>query len=194
MNAKRKMIIAISAFAMVILATVVAVVAVLAAQSVTIQSSINVTYSVTDVIADVEVYAVKVKTNASSITWDNSNKATYNFGDSYSGTGETLTLPTSSYTLAKDECVVLKFVFNNNSAKAFTATLTKPTAVTNVNIYYAASDTGTSGILKSTTTSPSAVSVASGAAATSSYYAVIKIGDISRNISTSSFNFNWALA
>ena len=49
MNSKKKMIIAISAFAMVILAAVVAVVAVLAAQQVTVKSSFTVTYSVDDI-------------------------------------------------------------------------------------------------------------------------------------------------
>ena len=44
MGSKRKVIVAVSALAMVILGAVIAVVAVLAAQDVTVQSSINITY------------------------------------------------------------------------------------------------------------------------------------------------------
>ena len=51
MDSKRKMIIAISAFAMVLLATVVAVVAVLAANQVTVNSNIKISYTASSLIA-----------------------------------------------------------------------------------------------------------------------------------------------
>lgn len=193
MDSKRKMIVAISAFAMVILATVVAIVAVLAASNVTVQSSVSVSYSVTDVVADAAVYAVKVKTNATSVDWGTA-KGTANFTIADS-TEDPITM--SKFDLASDECLVLKFVFNNNSDKAFTATLTAPTAAANTNIYYSTYDVtnhASNSLLKSTTTSPTAVSVAAGNSASSTYYAVIKIADNTQDVTESSFNFNWTLA
>lgn len=55
MDSKKKMIISISAVAMVILAAIVAVVAVLAAQQVTIKSSVDVTYNATDIYGGSQV-------------------------------------------------------------------------------------------------------------------------------------------
>ena len=192
MSSKKKMIIAISAFAMVVLAAVVAVVAVLAAQNVTIKSQIGIKYTVDDVVADVAVYAKNVGTKESLTTATNLGTAqTENFGIDYTGTGEALE-GFDFDNLAKDQCVVIKFEFNNNSANAFTATLTAPTITegANIAIYYAADITQ---LLGSTTTTPAAVSVAAGDTATSSYYAVIKIVDNTKDVDTS-VEFNWALA
>lgn len=185
MDSKKKIIISVSAFVLVLLATVVAVVSVLAATNVSITSSIKVTYTVDDVVADVAVSAVKVKTNASSITWGTAS--TEDFGVNYTGTGETISL--SDMTLSKDECIVLKFEFNNNGSKAFTATLTKPSG-SNVNIYYATSE---SALLSSTTTNPTTVSVASGADKSGTYFAVIKIADTTKDATFNS-SFVWNLA
>ncbi|MBR4998838.1 MAG: hypothetical protein IKY10_03055, partial [Clostridia bacterium] len=69
MSARRKMTFAVSAFAMIIIASIVTLVSVLAATSVKVNNSITVKYTVVDVICDVEVYAVKVKNSATSVTW-----------------------------------------------------------------------------------------------------------------------------
>ena len=194
MSSKKKMIIAISAFAMVVLAAVVAVVAVLAAQNVTIKSQISVKYTVDDVVADVAVYAKNVKTNAGlTATTDLGTAQTFNFGIDYVEPDGGKSLDGFNFdSLAKDECIVVKFVFNNNSANAFTATLTDPTIASdaNIEIYYG-SDITT--LLSSTTATSSAVSVTGGDDATNSYYAVIKIKDNTKNVSTT-VSFNWALA
>ena len=55
MSSKKKMIIAISAFALVVVATVVSVVAVLAAQNVAINSSISVTFNAKEVFGFAKV-------------------------------------------------------------------------------------------------------------------------------------------
>lgn len=185
MDSKKKIIISVTTFVIALVAIIVAVVSVLAATNVSITSSIKVTYTVSDVVADVAVSAAKVKTNATSITWGTAS--TKDFGINYTGTGETITL--TDMTLLKDECIVLKFVFNNNGAKAFTATLTKPSG-TNVNIYYATSE---SALLASTTATPTAVNVASGADKSGTYFAVIKIADATQNAAFDG-SFIWNLA
>ena len=200
MSAKKKMIIAISAFSMVLLATIIAVVAVLAAQQVTVKSSLTVNYAVSDVIADVEVYAVKVKTNASTIDWGTAKTANFNStgyvsGGTLTGTvgGNQASGTFSNFALAKDECVVLKFVFNNNSAsKSITATLgTISTSGKNVNLYYSATEAS---LLESTTTTSATVNVAAGTDKTVSYFAVIKIADDTKNVTDFQPSFNWTLA
>ena len=192
MDSKKKIIISVSAFVVVLLATVVAVVSVLAATNVSFTSSIKVTYTVGDVVADVAVSMAKVKTTATSITWG--TPQTKDFAISYSGSGESISF--ADQTLAKDECVVIKFVFNNNSAKGFTATLTPPTVVANdnVNILYATSETGLAGLTSTAAGANGTVSVASGADKTGTYYAVIKIADTTKNVSGFTANFAWTLA
>lgn len=191
MNAKRKIIISVCAFALIVVATVVSVIAVLAAQQVTIQSSVSVTYTVVDVVADVEVYAVE--TNATSISsWTASNwgtAQTHNFAHNTSTTTQNLAL--GDFTPTKDECIVFKFVFNNNGDKAFKATLTAPTPHSNMNIYYAATQAD---LLTSTTTAPAQVSVAKGASSTASYFAVVKIKDVTKEIAKTDLKFSWVLA
>jgi len=181
MDAKKKIIVSFSAFIFVLMATVIAVVAVLAAHKVSLSSSVNVSYEVVDVIADVEVYAVKVKNSATTISWGTAN--TKNFAHNHSGNQETIAL--GDFPLLKDESVVLKFVFNNNSDNDFNATLTKPSG-TNVTIYYAASEND---LMASRVTDPSVVAVAGGASQTKSYYARIAITDI-----TQGANFNGSFA
>ena len=186
MNSKKKMLIAISSFALIILATVVGVVAVLAAQHITIKSSIKVSYTVDDVVADVEVYAAKVNLSATSINWGTAQ--TVNFDVDYDNqNGETVSF--SEFKLGKTECVVLKFVFNNNSSKGFSATLTKP-AGTNVNIYYASSEAA---LLGSSSTTPTTVNVSGGIDATASYFAVIKVDDNTKDASFDGL-FAWNMA
>lgn len=200
MSSKKKMIIAISAFAMVVLAAVVAVVAVLAAQQVTVKNSIKISYTVTDVVADIEVYAVKVE-NGESITWGTAKKASfdingYNSTNSSGATGtageEEANVTFNEFKLSKNECVVLKFVFTNQSAKAFTASLKDiDTSNKNINIYYTSTETGLSSI---TSGDKSDVSVGANAGTSSTYYVRIAIADTTKDVSNFEPSFEWTLA
>ena len=188
MDTKKKVIVSVSAFVVVLVATVVAVVSVLAASKVSFSSSINVTYVVGDVVADVAVSTAKVKTNATSITWG--TPKTKNFGIDHSGTAETIAL--DNYTnIGKDECVVIKFVFNNNSAKGFTAKLPTPPTGTNMNVFYSTSESGLAA-LTSGDYNTSGVTVQGGADKSATYYAVIKIATPTSNATFNS-SFAWTL-
>lgn len=134
MKTKRKMIIAISALAMVILAGVVAVVAVLAASSVTVNSTLKIKYTVADVEATVEVYAAKVAEDEDSIDWGTAKKAVFGIDGLITGSSSGLTSPVAnannascgfdfSSDFSKTDCVVMKFVIKNDGAKAFSAKL-----------------------------------------------------------------------
>lgn len=114
MNSKRKMIIAISALAMVILAAVVAVVAVLAAKTVTIQSSVNVTYEATDVYGQARI--------STKYEGDTNYTTVLNETDVSSISAQSLTL--DGFTTAK-KYVIIKFEFKKESATVenFNATL-----------------------------------------------------------------------
>ena len=199
MSSKKKMIIAISAFAMVVLAAVVAVVAVLAASSVTVKSSLTINYTVSDVVADVEVYAAKVTNGATTITWGTANTADFGVDGFTTGTGATGTvggteasMALTTFALSKTECVVLKFVFNNNSSKAFTATLGDiSTSGKNVNIFYSNTESGLSSLTSGT---KSAVNVAAGADESSTYYVRIAIADTTADVSSFAPEFKWTLA
>lgn len=188
MSSRKKMIFAVSAFAMIVLASVVTLVSVLAATSVKVDNTITVKYTVTDVICDVEVYVVKVKTNDTSITWGTA-KGTHNFTHDTATEQKTFALG-SDFTLLKDECVLIKFVFNNNGDLAFKATLSTPKGGTNMAIAYAATASKPADIASS---SFAAVSVDSGASASSTYYAKISISDVTKN-ATIETSFVWNLA
>ena len=188
MSARRKMTFAVSAFAMIIIASIVTLVSVLAATSVKVNNSITVKYTVVDVICDVEVYAVKVKNSATSVTWGTA-KGTKSFAHNASATEQSISLGTD-FDLLKDECVVIKFVFNNNGDMAFNATLTAPTAGTNMAIAYGTTGTKPADIAS---TSFSSVSVASGADKSNTYYAKISISDVTKNANIAT-SFSWTLA
>ena len=75
MESKRKMIISITIFAVAILAVVITIVSVLAAQNVTVNSSINITYTSDKIIADVAGYytvAGGTEQSIGSISFDGS--------------------------------------------------------------------------------------------------------------------------
>jgi len=194
MDSKKKMIIAISSCVLVVMAAVVAIVAVLAAQQVTVNNSLKVTYTVQDVVCDVEVYAVKVKTSATSVTWGTAKGSAQFDINTADKASESLSL--GEFTnIAKDEVVVLKFVFNNNADSAFKATLASPTAGTNFKIYYATADgTGTSGVLGSTTEfgTGKEVSVAAGDSSSGVLYARVQIDNVTKS-ATLNTSFNWTI-
>lgn len=125
MDSKKKMIIAVSSFAMIILATVVAIVAVLAAQSVTIQSSINVSYTSSEIAGTVTAsYQVKGAATPTLI----GEKPYYGteLGTPTDTLGEGATTITG---LTKENNYVdFIFTFTNTGSSEYTATLTVPTS------------------------------------------------------------------
>ena len=115
MNAKKKMIIAISAFAMVILATVVAVIAVLAAQNVTVKSSLNVSYSVEDIHGSARV-SYKLGSASTYTTWKIGGKASATF-DGTTTDGAEFVLDSQPFSLNEtNSTVIIKFEFQKSSA------------------------------------------------------------------------------
>jgi len=127
MNSKRKMIVAISAFAMLLLATVVAVVAVLAAQQVSVTSKINISYT-----ADANVIGSisgTCKQNGVDTTAVSMGSTTFDGGTTATGT---LTEMNRTLTSTNKE-VEFVFSFTNTSTVAnYTATLSFVGTVTNV--------------------------------------------------------------
>ena len=207
MNSKKKIIIAVSAFALVLLATIVSVVAVLAAQNVTVRNTITIQYTVVDVVADIEVYAVKVEKDATTINWGTAKKAVFGVDgfDLSSSTGfteygtttdENSAAETSfdKFDISKKECVVLKFVFKNNSAsRAFTADLTIDGSDSNVSIAHSSGNVVKPGDITGTN---SQVTVAKSGTTgdTVSYFVKLSIVDATKNVDEFTPVFEWALA
>ena len=107
MRTKRKMILAISAFAMLILASVVGVVAVLAAQNVTVNSKVKITYSSIEFEGTVDAsYTVLNNTSVSF------NQVTFDGGEAENTNKEVDTTGKDTITLTKDNNkVTFTFVF-----------------------------------------------------------------------------------
>lgn len=146
MNSKKKMIIAISAFAMVILAAVVAVVAVLAAQQVTVKSSFTVTYSVDDIFGFAKA-SYKLEGDSSYTEWLTETE----FDDTLVS-GPTLTDPDINFTKSQ-RYVIIKFEFKKTSASVenFTAKLNySATDTTNITVTYGTSEDAISSAAKAT--------------------------------------------
>ena len=187
MNAKRKMIIAISAFAMVVLATVVAVIAVLAAQNVTIQSSINVTYTSSEVAAK-----VTAKYQVANGTASNIGTGGYEFEGTESGANATQNLTTSALTIntltSTNNYVDFIFTFTNEGSAEYTATLTLPATATNFEISYTVPDKD--GATKVSNTS---FKIAGNTTTAVTYKVRYTIKDVSKNASISG-TFSWNLA
>lgn len=208
MNAKKKMIIAISAFAMVILAAVVAVVAVLAAQNVTVKSSLNVSYTVNDVVADVDVYAAVI-TNNTTINWGTAKTAVFGvdgyvnadstgFSGQTSADGETSEANTSfdEMEITKKQCVVLKFVFTNKSAsRKFTATLGAiSTTGANVNISYLKGEATKPEDIAATSSEVLNVNAMGATGDVVTYCVKISIADTTKDVTEFKPSFDWTLA
>ena len=130
MNAKRKMIISITALGVVLLAAIVAVVAVLAAQSVTIKSSINVSYNADKIIGTVTAqYQVKncEATNIGAGSWT--------FYGNETGTDATKEGSATNIVLSEtNNYVDFIFTFTNDGDAAYTATLNLPESAKVVNL------------------------------------------------------------
>ena len=134
MNSKKKIVVAISAFALIIMATIVSVVAVLAAQKVTITSSVSVSYTSVEVDgAFTAHYQVKngTKTSIGSATFqaeDSGTEADPLLRDAGTANGITLT--------SANNHVDFIFTFTNTGSAAYTATVTLPTTSSGLTVSY----------------------------------------------------------
>ena len=120
MDSKKKMIIAVSSFAMVVLAAIVAVVAVLAAQSVTIKSTININYSVEDVFGSAKV-SYKLEGDTQFTNWG--SVLTF---DENTETGAESSLTDPGFNLTREKSyVIIKFELKkkDDTVENFSATL-----------------------------------------------------------------------
>lgn len=148
MSSKKKIIIAISAFALVIMAGVIAVVAVLAAQTVTVESAINLSYNVENVYGSARV-TYKIITDDTSdtesyVAWNNEDGAAVSTFDGANGTWRMATVPFSFAEGATE--IIIKFEIQKSSASVedYTATLTaKCPTLANVNVFYGSSESAT---------------------------------------------------
>ena len=143
-SSKRKLIVASVIVGVVLLGAIISIVAVLAATTQNVNSSVNVTYTVSDVSATVTARYARAgavstsdsdKTNkyfvdAGEVTFyaqDATRTGNLNFGD------ELKLASTNAY-------VTYEFGFDNNSTLGFTAQLTGAPAATNMTLAYYVSD------------------------------------------------------
>ncbi len=120
MDSKKKMLIAIGAFAMVILAVVVAVIAVMAAQQVSIKSQVNISYT-----ADAHVIgSVSASYKTENGTEKNLGSLPFNGGESNGTTQGLDNIGNLEFVAESNDYVDFTFTFVNISTVAkFTATL-----------------------------------------------------------------------
>ena len=124
MNSKKKIIIAVSALAMVLIASVVAVVAVLAAQQVTVQSNVQIVYTTKEIQGSISAY-YQVKGDASrtqigsTVTPDGSEPD--NTGFEHNSTSAAVSIENLSKT---NNYVDFIFTFTNTGSTAYKAQLT----------------------------------------------------------------------
>lgn len=200
MKTKRKMIIAISAFAMVILAGVVAVVAVLAASNVTVNSSLTIKYTVGNVAVDVSVGNKKASASSTTAIAEKdfaAKKAVFGLNgydsdgsdSGYTSTkSEEAALAFGQIPLEKDECLVLMFKFENSGDIKLKATLTPPATSSDVEVRYGVSSTPS----EITATSPSVVSIPGGADQSATYYVKLSIAESAKTKDVEyTPNFSW---
>ncbi len=186
MDSKKKMIISISAVALVILAAVVAVVAVLAAQQVTIKSSINVTYTTSEVAG-----TVTAQYQVANGTATNIGTGTITYKGTETGTpttdltgGSALQINTLTST---NKYVDFIFTFTNTGSAEYTATLKTLPTTSNFTIKYTVPNAG--GVTKVSDTS---FKVAGNTTEAVTYTVSYEIADVSKD-ATISGTFEWEL-
>ncbi len=139
MSSKKKMIIAICAFALVVVATIVSVVAVLAAQSVTINSTINVQYTSNEVAAKVTAHYQVANGTRTKMGGDDNGMITFYGTETGAEATQSMTgesgLTISGLT-SENNYIDFIFTFTNDGDAEYTATLTLPNDVENFGITY----------------------------------------------------------
>ncbi len=120
MSSKKKIIISVSALALVIVAAIVAVVAVLAAQQVTLKSNVSISYTVEDIYGSADVY---VKIGSGDFTKVGN---TLDLDTLTTGTTENRDPDLDGKITATNTYVVLRFDFKKDEkdVEAYTAALT----------------------------------------------------------------------
>lgn len=132
-TSKKKMIVALSIAAVVVVAAIVSVVAVFAAPQQNVTSSVTVTYSVNDVVADASArygFLAVARTEGAPTTYSAPNiKGAVGNAVSFSAEEgpqdkalNTAGLETA-YPSSTESAVVFEFKFENKAAKAFTVAL-----------------------------------------------------------------------
>ena len=120
MDSKKKIIVSVSAFIVVVMATVVAIVSVLAATNVRMSAGISVTYNVGDnVMLDVCVYTGVVEKNVTAAEFVD---VSYTMDDGSIGYGnalDELTLNLPATTITATQYLVVRFEFYNVSAESY---------------------------------------------------------------------------
>ena len=142
MKTKNKLIIAFSALGVVAVAAVIALVAVLAAGQQTVTSSINVTYTATDVTGSATLTYKK-----GSDDWTTFSNNSVNFAASDDARTQNITLSdgielsattSGSNKVVEDLC--FRFVFTNTGSTSYYATITGLTAPANGSLYVSTND------------------------------------------------------
>ena len=120
MGSKKKMLIAIGAFAMIILAVVVAVIAVLAAQQVSIKSQVNISYTA-DASVKGSVSAIYKTENG---TEGDLGSAPFNGGEANNESKNLQGIPDLKFEAGSNDYIDFTFTFVNDSTNSkYTATL-----------------------------------------------------------------------
>ena len=187
MTGKKKLIIAISAMVLVVIAAIISVVAVLAAQQVTLNSSISVNYAVTDIYGKAKVsYKTSIGEGGTYTTWktnDNKDEATF-----AGGASETWALATTPFTLNKTTpAVTIKFEFQKDSgAEDFkaqlSATLTKTKG--DIIVKYGETETPTTALTATTATvlTPNNNTVSNAGSYGSAFYVTIQLANTKADV------------
>lgn len=133
MDSKKKFIIALCSVAVVILASILITVAVLAAQTVTVKNSINITYQADPHVKCKVTGAWRMKNGTSG----NLNVTEFNgFEEGASSNKDGGGIPKMSFTRESNDYIEISFTFLNNSTNSnYIATLTlKNGTINNVNV------------------------------------------------------------
>jgi hypothetical protein len=188
MNAKKKLIITACSFAMVILAAVVAIIAVLAAQNVTIKSSINITYSADDIYGSVRT-SYKLEGDADYTAWGE----TITFDEQTEQNSES-TLDDPKFKLTSNKSyVIIKFDFKKKNADVdnFSVELQySSTKATNIAVTYGTDEDNISNVATSTMFSGTEISTS---ADYTSLYVKIAIESVEKDADFSG-DFTWSLS
>lgn len=173
MSLKAKLVSSIAAFCLVLALMVVGI---FAANSLQVNLSGNLTYTATDVVAEINVSSTGAK--GDNISWNSSVDAT---DDELTGGYDALNLE-----FAKDTPIVITVTVKNNSNENMTVTATQPTAASGVTI-----QTSVSGGSSSTYTEAQTVS----ASQTVTYTITLTMQDTAENNDiTGTWGANFTLA
>lgn len=181
MDSRKKMVIALSSLAVIILAGVVAIAAVLAAQNITIKSAVNVSYTANEIAGTVTAkYKVAggSEQNIGSITYDGTEE------------GEPTTdmdVITIDNLTKNKKSIEFIFTFTNTGSSDYTATLTLPETVSNFTPSFSV-PTG-AGITKISDTS---FTIAGNTAEVVTYSVTMTISDVSQDAKIEG-SFAWNL-